>query len=89
MRTKLIRLRVNGERLRFVKGTPPITSQEHIEDWKCPKCFKPTRKAKCIVSHIQFGFEWDDHVDYWRCKCGCTYYTPYTVWLVEREGENA
>lgn len=82
-RVKLMHLRVDGKRLAFKRGNPPNTDLSHIEAWTCPHCLKPTRKAKCIVSQIQFGFEFDQHVDYFRCKCGTHYYAPYKVWLVE------
>lgn len=84
-KVKLMRLKVDGKSLVFKHGNPPVTDPSHIEAWTCPHCLKPTRKATCIVSQIQFGLEWDVHVDYFRCKCGQLYYAPYKVWLVEGE----
>lgn len=85
LRTKLLRLQVNDERLRFTRGIAPENAAEEIEAWKCPKCFKKTGRAKILVSQVQFGFEWDSHVDYFRCKCGTHFYCPYRVWLIEKE----
>jgi len=85
MRARLMRLQLDGKRIWFKRGTPAVTDEAHIEAWKCPECYKTTKRAKCIVSHIQYGFEWDTHTDYFRCRCGCHYYAYYRIWLVERE----
>lgn len=84
-RARLLRLKVDGKTMRFKRGTPPVTDPSHIEAWQCPECMKPTKRAKCLISHIQYGFEWDNHTDYFRCKCGCMYYALYQIWLVGRE----
>lgn len=83
-RTKLIRMKIDGERLAFKQGNPPATLFAHIEAWTCPHCLKKTGKCKILLTHIQFGFNWDDHVDYFKCKCGQHFYCPYIVIL---EGE--
>jgi hypothetical protein len=83
-RTKLIRVRIKGKRVSFTRGTPGIVDASMVEDWKCPKCYKPTDKAKCLISHTQLGFDWDSHIDYFKCKCGTFYYCNYLVWLVQR-----
>lgn len=78
-----MRLKLDGTNLTFKRANPPNTDLSHIEAWMCPHCLNPTVKAKCIVSHIQFGFEWDQHIDYFLCKCGTYYYAKYLVWLNE------
>jgi len=85
MRSKIIRLQINGERIKFMRGNPPSTDQAHIEGWTCPHCLKKTGKCRILASQLQYGFEWDDHVDYFKCKCGTCFYCPYRIWLVERE----
>ena len=84
-RVKLMRLKVDGVRLKFVPGNPPNTDLSHIEAWTCPHCLKRTGKCKIITSHIQYGFEWDNHVDYFKCKCGTYFYCTYNIWLKEEE----
>jgi hypothetical protein len=85
MRPRLIRMKIDKIRQTFKRGTPSMVDQAIVEDWHCPTCGKPTRKAKCLVSHIQYGFEFDDHIDYFECRCGQHYYCNYRIWLVERE----
>jgi hypothetical protein len=84
-RVKLVRLKVDGKRLAFKRGNPPSTELSHIEAWTCPHCLKKTGKCKIIVSQVQYGFEWDTHVDYFKCKCGTYFYCSYNIWLTERE----
>lgn len=84
-RAKFMRLKIDGKRLVFKRGNSPSTDLSQIEKWNCPTCKKRTGKAKCIISHIQYGFEWDNHLDYFRCECGTCYYAEYNVWLVKTE----
>jgi len=88
MRVKLIRFKIDGERLRFVPGSKPDNRPDMVERWKCPHCLKPTSKAKCVATTIQWGFDFDDHCDYFACKCGWLYYAHYLVFTGSEKTKN-
>jgi hypothetical protein len=88
MRAKLIRMQIDKQWLRFHPGNKPDNRPDMIELWKCPHCLLPTNRAKCLATCLQYGYEFDDHVDYFRCKCGWLYYAHYLVFTGEETALN-
>jgi hypothetical protein len=88
MRAKILKISDDGSRLKFHPGNKPEKWADVIEQWKCPHCLKPTKRAKCLASVVQWGFSFDDHVDYFRCNCGWLYYAHYLVFTGEEIDEN-
>lgn len=67
------------------RGIYPPGQHNQPEKTVCPHCKLPRSKKKPIVDLTQYGFEWDQHVTVFRCKCGNYFFAEYNIWHVGEE----
>lgn len=76
---------IGEEMYRAKRGLHRNDQTDQPNKWWCPHCRNAKAKNKPVADLIQLGFEWDEHVTVFRCKCGKFFFAQYKIWHVGEE----